>query len=171
LYMDRYVGPDSLNSEQMRYAPEIRAAMGQVRLIAELFDIGHMVPVPVLTTTGYALRGKNRILVLAPDSGRFNVDLREIPGRFQLEWFDTVTGRVSSGRTLNGGTSVTLESSWDHAAVLYLRKASSSGPSLTEIQNKAQSIRQASMQYAPWLTRLRLIVKPYLHALMDRFAL
>jgi Family of unknown function (DUF6298)/Cellulase (glycosyl hydrolase family 5) len=169
LYMDRYAGPDALNKNQGRFAPEIRAAMGQVRLIAELFDMGDMVPAPGLATTGYALRGTNGILVLAPDATRFNIDLRTMPGQIRLEWFDTVTGRVSDGGTMNGGRTALLQSPSSQGEVLYLRAASSSGPSLTEIQNRAQSIRQASMQYAPWLIRVRMIAKPYLDKLADGY--
>jgi Family of unknown function (DUF6298) len=169
LYMDRYAGPDALNKEQLHLAPEIRAAIGQVRLIANRFDIGNMVPAANLATTGYALRGTNGILVLAPDATRFNIDLRTMSGQIRLEWFDTVTGRVSDGGTLNGGTTTILRSPSPHGAVLYLRAASSSEPSLTEIQNGAQSIRRASMRYAPWLSRVRMIAKPYLDKMADGY--
>jgi hypothetical protein len=57
LYMDRYTGSDALNQEQSYFAPESRSAMGQIRLIATLFDMNDMVPAPNLSTTGYALRG------------------------------------------------------------------------------------------------------------------
>jgi hypothetical protein len=95
--MDRYFGSDALNTDQEPSAAEIRAAMGQVRLIATLFDMSEMVPAPNLATTGYALHGKSGILVLAPDKDRFNVDLRDIPGLVRLQWFDTVTGEVREG--------------------------------------------------------------------------
>jgi hypothetical protein len=169
LYMDRYAGPDALNKDQDRFASEIRAAMGQVRLIATLFDVGDMVPDPGLATTGYALRGKSGIIVLAPDETRFNVDLRTMPAQVRLQWFDTVTGEVSEGGTMKGGRTVLLQSPLSRGAVLYLRPASSSGPSLKEIEKQAQSIRQASMRYAPWLIRLRLIAKPYLDTLADSY--
>jgi hypothetical protein len=169
LYMDRYVGQDALNKDQDRLAPEIRAALGQVRLIAKLLDIGNMVPAPDLVTTGYALRGPNEILVLDPDTTRFNVDLRTMPGQIHLEWFDTVTGRVSDGSTIKGGTIMLLQPPSAHDTVLYLHSASSSGPSLKEIQNQAQYIRRMSMQYAAWPTRLRLIARPYLDIATDSY--
>jgi hypothetical protein len=169
LYMDRYTGPDALNKDQERFAPEVRAAMGQVRLLAELLDIGDMVPAPDLATTGYALRGTKRILVLAPHKMRFDIDLRTIPGQIRLEWFDPVTGRVSDGGTITGGVWVLLQSPLPRAAVLYLRAVSSSGPSLFEIEQRAQSIRQASMRYAPWLIRLKLIATPFLDTLTDGY--
>jgi len=63
LYMDRYISSDALNREQVGVAPEIRAAMGHVRLLAHLFDLGNMTPVASLTTTGYALRGPDAIQI------------------------------------------------------------------------------------------------------------
>lgn len=169
LYMDRYAGPDVLNKEHDHFAPEIRAAMGQVRLIASLFDMGAMVPVPGLATTGYALRGTEGILVLAPDATRFNIDLSTMPGQIRLEWFDTVTGEVREGGAMEGGRTVLLQSPLYRGAVLYLRPTSSSGPSLAEIENQAQSIRQASIRYGPWLVRVRLIARPYLDTLTDSY--
>jgi hypothetical protein len=70
---------------------------------------------------------------------------------------------------MNGGRTALLQSPSSQGEVLYLRGASSSGPSLTEIQNRAQSIRQASMQYAPWLIRVLMIAKPYLDKLADGY--
>jgi len=169
LYMDRYAGRDALNPDQHRFAPEIRAAMGQVRLIATLLDIGNMVPAPALATTGYALRGVNGILVFAPDTTRFDVDLGITSGRIRLEWFDPATGRVSDGGTTNGGVTVLLQSPFPRGGVLYLHSAASSGPSLAAIQDEAQAIRRASMRYASWSIRLRLIAKPYLDALSDGY--
>jgi Family of unknown function (DUF6298)/Cellulase (glycosyl hydrolase family 5) len=169
LYMDRYTGPDALNQDQDPFAPEIRAAMGQVRLIANILDVGDMVPAPDLATTGYALRGKSGILVLAPDATRFNVDLKALPGQIRCEWFDIVTGRVSDGCTITGGTTALVRSPSRSGAILYLRPAVLSGLSLAAIDNQAQSIRQASMRYAPWLIRLRLIAKPYLDRLVDSY--
>jgi hypothetical protein len=168
-YMDRYVGPDSLAKNEIRFASEIRAAMGQVRLIASLFDMGNMVPVPGLATTGYALGGTDGILVWVPDATRFNLDLGTMPGQIRLEWFDPVTGRVSENSRINGGRSVLLQSPFSHGVVLYLRPASSSKPSLFEIESRAQSIRQASMQYVPWLIRLRMTAKPYLDSVADGY--
>jgi hypothetical protein len=167
LYMDRYFGSDALNTDQEPSAAEIRAAMGQVRLIATLFDMSEMVPAPNLATTGYALHGKSGILVLAPDKDRFNVDLRDIPGLVRLQWFDTVTGEVREGGAINGGKTVLLQSPMFGGAVLYASSASLSGVSLSDIQQQAQSIRQASMTYSPWLVRLRLMGMPYLDILVN----
>jgi len=170
LYMDRYVGPDALNPDEGPSAPEIRAAMGQVRLIATLFDMSDITPVPNLATTGYALQGKAGILILTPDSrSRFNVDLGTMPGMVRLQWFDTVTGEVREGGTINGGKTVLLQSPMFGAAVLYASSASPSGVSLSNIQEKAQAIRQASMTYAPWLIRLRLMGIPYLDILVNSY--
>jgi hypothetical protein len=169
LYMDRYAGPDSLNNDQESVARGIRAAMGQLLLLAVVLDVGDMVPAPDLATTGYALRGTDRILVLAPDASRFNLDLGMMPGQIRLEWFNPVTGRVSESSRINGGRSVLLQSPFSHGMVLYLRPASSSKPSLFEIERRAQLIRQASMRYAPWLIRLRMTAKPYLDSVADGY--
>ena len=169
LYMDRYVGPDSLNGDQSQFAPEVRAAMGQVRLIAILFDMDDMVPAPNLSTTGYALYGRRGILVLAPDRNRFNVNLENMPRLVRIEWFDTVTGSVRQGGTVMGGKSVVVQSPIFNGAVGYLHFVSSSGPSLASIANQAQSIRQASMQYASWPMRFRSVARPYLDILANSY--
>jgi len=168
LYMDRYVGVDALNTEQDSLATEIRAALGQVKLIADLFDMGTMVPLPDLSTTGYALRGPEGILVLAIDGRRFNVDVSAMPGRIQLEWFDIATGAVREGATAEGN-SLLLQAPFSGGAVLYLRRAGLSRVSLMDIEQKALSIRQASVTYAPWSIRLRLIAKSYLDPIVNSY--
>ena len=121
LYMDRYYGADALNPEQVSPAPEVRAAMGTVRFIASLLDIGEAAPAPEVATTGYALRAVNWILVFAPDASVFDVDLRRMPGQLQLEWFDTVAGRVTSGGTYEGGKISHFSAPTAHGALLYVR--------------------------------------------------
>jgi hypothetical protein len=144
--------------------------MGEVRLISTLFDMASLEPAPSLATTKNALRGKSAILILAPDGSRFNVDLESMPGQFRLQWFDTVTGAVSEGGSIEGGKTVLLRSPSSGAAVLYLRSASSSwGPSLASIAKQVQSIRQASMRYATWPMRFRSIAKPYLDILSNSY--
>ena len=144
--------------------------MGEVRLISTLFDMASLEPAPSLATTKYALRGKSAILILAPDGSRFNVDLESMPGQFRLQWFDTVTGAVSEGGSIEGGKTVLLRSPSSGAAVLYLRSASSSwGPSLASIAKQVQSIRQASMRYATWPMSFRSIAKPYLDILSNSY--
>ena len=95
--------------------------------------------------------------------------LGKLPGQFRLQWFDTVTGAVSEGGSIEGEKTVLLRSPSSGAVVLYLRSASSSEPSLAAIQDQAQAVGQASIKYAPLMARLRFIAKPYLDKLANSY--
>jgi len=92
-----------------------------------------------------------------------------MPGQVRLEWFDTVMGKVIEGGVINGGQTVLLQSPLSAGAVLYLRPAALSQASLTDIEIQAQSIRQASMSYAPWPIYARMIIEPYLNPLVNSY--
>ena len=107
--------------------------------------------------------------MLAPGPEIFNVDLRRMPGQIQLEWFDPVTGQVRSGGLVTGGMSRELRAPASHGALLYLRSAFSSAPSLASIENQVSSIRRMSMRYAPMTGRLRLLARPTLDSLTESY--
>jgi len=165
LFMDRYSGPDALNPHQDRSAPDLRAAMGEVRLFADLFGADGMVPAPQLSTTGYALRTRRGLLVFSPDQTRFDVDIRSIPGPVRLEWFDAANGRITDAGSIDGGKSVLLRSPHALGSVLYLHPEGLSGPSLFDIESRIQTVRRARLSYASWPVRLQLLVKPALDEL------
>jgi len=169
LYMDRYYGADALNPEQVSSAPEVRAAMGVVRSIASLLDIGRAAPAPEASTTGYTLREGNWTLVFAPDAAVFGVDLRRMPGQLQLEWFDAVTGQVTPGGIVDGGRISQFEAPGAHGTLLYVRSAFSSAPSLSQIEEQVESIVSASRKYASLAGRVRLILRPALDSLSANY--
>ena len=113
-------------------------------------------PAPEVTTTGYALRGVNWLLVFAPNGPVFDVDLRRMPGQLQIEWLDTATGMISTDVTFEGGRRTQLFSPpTTRGTLLYLRPARSSLPSLATIEGQLQAIRSASRKYSPVSARLR----------------
>jgi hypothetical protein len=147
LYMDRYFGPASLNYREVSAAPAIRTAMGHVRLIASVIDLGAMTPSPKVASSGYALAGGGAVLALAPDSKPLRVDLRSQPKRLKVDWFDTESGHVTLGAEIDGGGLAELRNPFEGAAVVYLRDAASSS-SLSSIEHEAVQIRLASRHYA-----------------------
>lgn len=169
LYMDRYVGRDALNKEQVHSASEIRSAMGQVRLISDLVDIGTMIPAPDRSTTGYALQGSDSMLVFVQGGITFTVNLSDMPGPMRSEWFDTVTDQISDGGSVNPSTSTFLQAPSSHAQILHLRNISSNGPPFTAIEGRAESIRKASLEYMPFSIRVELVAKPYLNKVTDGY--
>jgi hypothetical protein len=88
-----------------------------------------------------------------------------MPGQLQLEWFDTVTGRVTPGGTHEGGRISQFNAPTAHGALLYLRAALSTAPSLSAIERQVGAIRRASTQYASLTGRIRLMVRPALDSL------
>ncbi len=147
LYMDRYFGPTSLNYHEVAAAPAIRAAMGHVRLIASVVDLGAMTPAPQVASSGYALAGGGAVLALAPDSGPLRVDLRSQRHRMRVDWFDVATGHVTAGAEIDGGRFAEVQNPFDGAAVVYLRDHAAAR-SLSTIEHEAVQIRLASRRYA-----------------------
>lgn len=160
LYMDRYVGPAALNPEQVTEAPAIRAALGEARLIAERLQIGKLTPEDGIASTGYALLGRQSLLVLAQEATAFEVNLSTLRGKLLAEWFDPAQARVETGPALEGGSIAQFRSPFPGGGILYLRTALSQQPSLTEIQPRARAIREASLTYAPLTIRWAAILRP-----------
>jgi hypothetical protein len=99
-----------------------RAAMGQVLRYAGKVDLAAMTPQENLSATRYCLaaRGKE-YLVFQSDKGEFNVDLRDAPGTFTVEWMDVNTDRLISGKPVQGGAQRTFTTPFPGPAVLHLK--------------------------------------------------
>ena len=166
LYMDNYVGPDSVGFKPTRAAVEIRTAIGMARLLADSVDLVHFVPKGELASTGYCLTGDAAVLVFTPDAKPFSLDLRGLAGAaphgWQGEWLETASGRVAAGDTIHASEMVMLESPFPEGAVLYLRASGSALPTLIRISGRAMAVHEAAHALAPWSLRWELSLIPFL---------
>ena len=75
----------------------------------------------VLAQTGYCLaKLGSQYLVFLPGGGNVTLDLTQVTGSLNVEWFDPVTGVPTPAGTVAGGPSVTLTAPFGHDAVLFL---------------------------------------------------
>lgn len=100
-----------------------RAAMGQVRRMADRANLGALKPEPGLSATRYCLADRGReYIVFQHDKGEFTLDLKDAPGRFLAEWLDVNADRIVPARPVDGGAARTFTTPFPGPAVLYLRK-------------------------------------------------
>ncbi|MBC7328597.1 hypothetical protein H5T87_10895 [bacterium] len=98
-------------------------AMGVTRLVAEQIDLVDMIPHPELASTRYCLANPGKkYLVYLPEGGDVMIDLSPAPGVFAIKWIHPITGRVITGKNVEGGKKLNLLSPLKGASVLYLAK-------------------------------------------------
>ncbi len=165
LYMDNYVGADSVGLEPTKEAVEIRAGIGLARLLAQHVDIGAFLPNRDLASTGYALRSPHALMVYAPDGSPFTVDLRSDAREFLTEWFSIQSGSVTAGPTVHGGKSVAFAAPESDGSILYFRSAADSLPPLAAIQDGAREIWRNAVRLSPWTIQMRFAALPILRPL------
>jgi hypothetical protein len=100
-----------------------RAAMGQVRRMAERVKLSRMKPEQQLSATGYCLADRgSEYIVFQNDKGEFTLDLKDAPGRFHAEWLDVNASRVIPLKTVEGGATRTFTTPFPGPAVLHLKR-------------------------------------------------
>jgi hypothetical protein len=100
-----------------------RAAMGQVRRLAERVNLAAMKPEPGLSATRYCLAAPgSEYIVFQHDKGEFTLDLQKAPGRFSAEWLDVNASRIIPAKTVEGGATRTFTTPFPGPAVLYLKR-------------------------------------------------
>jgi hypothetical protein len=103
----------------------VRNTMGYIRGYADRVNLATMTAQGKLSSTGHALVSANatnpEVLVYAPSSGQFTVNLSGSGSRFAVEWMNPATGVRSPGEDVSGGTTRTFFPPFNGDAVLYLR--------------------------------------------------
>lgn len=150
LFMDLYTPPDSVSAADYPLEYDVRTALGDTRLVAQLLPLRLLVPRPGLASTGYALAGDHTILVYQPALYPFWVDLAGLDGPVAVEWFDTVTGLVRKGESAPGDAKTALTSPFLHPSVALLRSPSNHGPDLASIEPAAREMREQAIAYLRW---------------------
>ena len=116
LLMDKYDG--TLYGGDVRSdatAERIRYNMGYIRTYAARIDMANATPQGSLASTGYCLAktsGRQQFIVYQPGSGSCTLDLTGHNGTFSVEYLRTSTGTTSTGSTVAGNGSRTLNSPW-----------------------------------------------------------
>jgi hypothetical protein len=103
---------------------EVRKSIGYTRLYAERSNIATMTPRIELATSGYTsaslASGWAEHLVYLPEGRNVTVDLREVTGTLNVEWFNPNTGsKVLEDKKFGGGTH-TFTAPFGGDAVLYI---------------------------------------------------
>jgi Family of unknown function (DUF6298) len=155
LYMDLYTAPDSVSDPDYYYDYDIRTALGDTRLIAQLLRLRNLVPRPELASTRYVLGSDETVVVYQPAIGPFWVDLSHLVGPFTVEWFDTVTGNVKDGSRVSGGANVELDPPFLHPTLVLLRSTSSYRPRLASIEPAAKRMRNDALRYLRWSSAVK----------------
>jgi hypothetical protein len=102
-----------------------RVAMGQVRLWAGKIDLAHMAPAPERAATGYFLahgEGTEFLAYQDGSQGEFWIDLKNTPGTYEVEWFDTTTGKTLPGNPVEGGGRCVLTTPFPGAAAVHVKR-------------------------------------------------
>ena len=105
------------------YQP-LRESMGYIRKFANRMDLAKMSPREDLSTTRYCLANPgSEYLVYFPESGKATLDLSDVKGELEVEWFIPSLNRTVKGvRPLKGGYFAIVEPPYSGDAVLYLKK-------------------------------------------------
>jgi hypothetical protein len=167
LYMDNYVGPDSVGLRPTMEAVEMRAAIGLTRLLAQHVEIGKFVPDRDLASTGYALRSPHALMVYVPDASQFTVDLRSDEQEYLTEWLSLQTGAVTVGPTVHGGELVELAAPDPNGSILYCRSAADSLQPMEAIQERAGGIWESAIRLSSWTIRMKFAALPALRTLVQ----
>jgi hypothetical protein len=121
-------GLNALFMEELSPSPtwqdSARVAMGQVRAFSQKTDLAHMVPAPELSATGYILASRGREYLAFQDGslGEFWIDLKDAPGEFEVQWYDTTRGMFVPGKPATGGARRVFTTPFPGPAALYLTR-------------------------------------------------
>ncbi|MBL9136522.1 MAG: hypothetical protein JNK85_11665 [Verrucomicrobiales bacterium] len=105
---------------------EIRAALGHTRQWADRLPLKRMTPQSNLASSGYCLanlqRGAEEFLIYAPPGPAVSVDLSNVQGVVDVEWFDPGTGESRRVAEVSGGLRRELAAPFAGDAVLHLKR-------------------------------------------------
>jgi len=166
LYMDKYVGDDSVASDTGATAAQVRGAIGAARVVADFVGIGRFAPSRDRASTGFALVADDAILVLALNDDAVTLDLRDQGADFEAEWLDFRNGNVVRGQNLTGGETAALYPPFRGGSILYLRNASA--PPLASIADQLIQVHDAAFHYASVGSKLRWVMRTQVQRMASR---
>ncbi|MCC7147416.1 MAG: hypothetical protein IT443_13305 [Phycisphaeraceae bacterium] len=102
---------------------EMRRNLGYARAFALKMDLNRCTPCGHLCTSTYCLADPGReYLCYFPSGGAEGLTLRGYAGKFQVQWFDPVTGKTHQGTIINGDQRHSLSAQFPGPSVLYLKR-------------------------------------------------
>jgi len=100
----------------------VRLNMGYTRRYAERIDLANMIPHNDLASSYYCLANPGKeYLVYLPEGQGVTVDLRQVSGTVNVEWFFPALGRTVTGGSIHGGAYRWFPSHYTGDALLYLK--------------------------------------------------
>ena len=84
-----------------------------------------MVPAPERAQTGYLLahaEGAEFLAYQDGSQGEFWIDLKGVPGSYEVQWFDTTTGKAVAGTPATGGGRRVFTTPFPGPAAVYLKR-------------------------------------------------
>ena len=166
VYMDKYVGEDSVDGDESAIAAQVRGAIGSARVVADFVGIGRFVPSRDHASTGFALIADDAILVLAPSGEVFTLDLRDRAADFETEWLDFSNGTVVRGASLKGGATAALKAPFHGGGILYVRKASA--PPLASVEHQLIRVHDTALHHASTGSKLRWVIRAQVQRIARR---
>jgi hypothetical protein len=102
----------------------LRKSMGYILNYANRMDLANMTPREDLSTTRYCLaKPGHEYLIYFPEGGKATVNLSDVAGELEIEWFIPILNRTVKGiRTVKGGYFAVVEPPYSGDVVLYLKK-------------------------------------------------
>ncbi len=124
IFMDAYQeriltwGPDTA------WVEPVRRSMGQTLMLAGRMDLISMIPEPGLASSGYCLADAGKAyLVYLPDSLNVEINLENVAGLFDAEWFNPESGQFKASEAIRGGGRLSFHSPFVNTGTLLYLKA------------------------------------------------
>jgi hypothetical protein len=127
IFMDPYIYiiPDFENHPSRPELESVRENMGYTLAFAKRVNLMGMFPRRELASSEYCLAEEGKeYLIYIPQHGVVTVDLCRAFGKFNVEWFNPVTGASAHGAPVSGGTMRSFTVPFTGDAVLYLNLSS-----------------------------------------------
>ncbi len=123
IFMDPYDSSVLQRTYDPEWVEPIRTSMGYTLAYANRMDLIKMVPENDLASSGYCLAEKGKeYLVYLPEGNDVTVNLRDVSGDLEVEWFNPNTGETLKQEKIKGGHVPLMKSPFGaDDALLYLK--------------------------------------------------
>jgi Family of unknown function (DUF6298)/Putative collagen-binding domain of a collagenase len=127
IFMDMYdakVIASSQNFQDSVWADLINRNLGYTRHYADRMDLINMLPSGKLSSTNYCLANIGKeYLVYMPSDSTISLNLKDVSGQFEVEWFDPSSGKTENSDDIQGGNMQEFTSPFNSgSSVLYLKR-------------------------------------------------
>lgn len=123
IFMDSYDGSVLERGSDTEWAKEVRKNLTYTAEFAKRINLNKMTPHDIMSPSAYCLADPgSEYLVYLPEGKEVNVDISDVSGNLEVEWFNPNTGETGTSEQVKGGSEKTFISPFgEDDAVLYLR--------------------------------------------------